>query len=287
MTRIRAALIAAALISLLAAGQATAAKSKGAKPKAATFRLEIKGEQLTTWTYDKVKAPQCDYPESESGRQYLTFSTYKTGDAARPLVKAKPGPGGGVKLSFVRNDLTISADAVMERNYRTLYSQIAACPGGEAGGENGNVDAIGSAHCTADGSLDFYFGSTLDEVANPVYPTDLEKRKPPKAALFFSADQYWLGSNASDHNLPSACVAEGQGEAAIGLDESQGEWGGSVIPVVGSLPAKKLLGGKAKKTVVELGRTVNYPNAVQTYAGPPNTKGKTRIDVTLTFTRVR
>lgn len=284
MTRIRTALIAAALISALAAVPVAAKpKAKGA----ATFRLEIKGEQLTTWSYEKQMVPQCDFPDSETGRLYLSFKTYKHGEAARPLVKAKRGPGGGIELRLVRDDITLSADAVMERSYRTLYSQIAACPNGEAGGEGGgNVDVIGTNKCKADGSLDFYIGSSLEEVANPLYPTDLADRKPPKAALYFSADPYWLGSTASDHNLPSACVAEGQGDAAIGLDESQGEWAGAVIPVGASLPAKKLLGGKAKKTVVEFGRTVKYPNAVQTYAGPPHTKGKTRIDVTFTLTRV-
>jgi len=286
MRGIRAALAAIALLSLFAAGAATA-KPKAPKPKAGSFRLEIKGEQLTTWSYEKVMAPSCDFPESESGRQYISFHTYRSGEAARPLVKLKPAPGGGVSVKFVRNDITISADAKLRRDYRTLYSQIGDCPGGEAGGESGNVDAIGTENCSADGSLDLYVGGKLEEVENPLYPTDLGERKAPKASIYFGADPYWLDSDASDHNLPSACVASGQGHAAIGLDESQGEWAGALIPVGGSLTAKKLLGSKQKKVVVELGRTVAYPNAVQTYAGPPSTKGKTRIDVTLTFTRVR
>lgn len=286
MRRTCAALVALALVALLAAGPATA-KPKGAKPKGGTFRLEIKGEQLTTWSYEKQMAPSCDFPQSEGGRQYISFETYRHGDAARPLVKVKRAPGGGVSVKFVRNDITISASARLKREYRTLYSQIGDCPGGEAGGESGgNVDAIGTENCRALGSLDVFVDPKLEEVENPYYPTDLGKRKAPKAALYFGADPYWLGSIASDHNLPSACEAEGKGDAAIGLDESQGEWAGAVVPVVGSLPANKLLGAK-KKVVVELGRTIAYPNAVQTYAGPPHTKGKTRIDATLTFTPVR
>ena len=53
------------------------------------------------------------------------------------------------------------------------------------------------------------------------------------------------------------------------------------------MPAKKLLGSKKKRVSFELRRTVNYPNDTQSYAGPPSTKGKTRADATLTFTRVK
>lgn len=270
--------------------RALAAKPKGAasKPKSGLFRLEIRGEQLTTWDYEKTMAPECDFPEVESGRQYIVFGTYTVGDAARPKVKAKRGPGGGVKLRLVRGDVTISAKGELERKYSRLYSQISACPdGGSGGGETANQDAVGTNRCTASGSLDFFLGSSIEEVENPLYTSDLSDRKPPKAPLYFAADPYWLDSTASDHNLPSACAASGQPNVDLGLAESEGEWAGALIPVAGSLPAKKLLDPRRRKTVVSFGRSVSYPNEIQTYAGPPRTKGKTRIDVTLTFTRVR
>lgn len=287
MTRMRAVMLAVGLISLLVAGSAVAKPKKGGKVKAAgMYRLEIDAEQLTTWNYNKEQLPQCDYPTIESGRQYLQVKTYDSGEAAKPLVKVTKGPKGGVKLKFVRKDLTLSAEAELERNYDILYSQISDCPNGEAGGDGTNQNAVGTNHCTANGSLDFFFGSKLEEVANPLYPTDLEGKKAPKAPIYFGADPYWLDSTSSDHNLPSACDATNQGQSDLGLDETQGEWPGALIPVVGSLPAKKLLGSKSKVTKVSFGRTVNYPNAVQTYAGPPHTTGKTRVDVTLTFKRV-
>ncbi len=275
--------------ALALAGTLALAGPASAKPKSATFRLEIKGEQLTTWDYQKEMLPQCDWPETEAGRQYIEFATYGSGDAARPKVKAKKVPGGGVALKFARNDITLTADADLKRDYRRLYSQISECPdGGPFGGGDGPPrDAIGTAKCKALGDLDIYLGSSIEEVESPSYPTDLANRKAPKAPLYFGADPYWVGSEASDHNLPSACTAGGQPDADIGIVESQGEWAGAVIPTVASLPAKKLLGSNKKRTVVEFGRTVKYPNEVQTYGGPPHTTGKTRIDATFEFTRVR
>ena len=275
--------IAAAIAAALVVGSPAAAKPK----KPGTFRLEIKGEQLTTWNYQKEMEPQCDFPEYASGSQYIQFETYDTGDAARPKVTAKAAKGGGVELAFVRDDITISAQAELERNYDVLYSQISDCPDGDAGGDSGNQDARGTDRCEARGSLDVYLGASIGEVESPSYPTDLTDEGAPKAPLYFGADPWWLGSDASDHNLPAACAAEGQPNADIGIVESQGEWAGAVIPVVASLPAKKLLDPKRRKTVIEFGRTVKYPNEVQTYGGPPHTTGQTRIDATFTFTRAR
>lgn len=286
----RVALVAAALISLLAAGTATAKPKAGAKPKGGTFELRIEGEQLTTWKYEKVMEPQCDFPESASGRQYIQFRTYKYADDP-PKVKVKRGPGGGVKIDFVRKDVELWAQAELERKYSALYAQMTPCPGGGEpnGGDSGGapVDASGTYRCTTRGGLPLSVGASIEDVESQYYTSDLVNRKPPKAPLYFAAEPGWSRSTSPDRNLPSACDASGQPNVAIGLDESQGEWAGGLIPVVSSLPARKLLNSKSKMTVIELGRTVSYPNETQTYAGPPKTSGKTRIDVTMTFTRVR
>jgi hypothetical protein len=281
--RVTTACAVAVLAALIAAGPAAA------KLKPATFRLEIKGEQLTTWSYAKDVQPTCDWPETESGRQYIRFNTYTVGDSARPKVKAKPAAGGGVRLKFARENVTLQAEAELERTYDRLYGQQSECPDPGSSGGTGDPapDVHGTSRCEALGDLDLYLGTGLDEVENPSYPTDLADAKPPKAPLFFAADPWWVGSDASDHNLPAACAASGQADADIGVVESQGEWAGALIPVGGSLPAAKLLDRKRKKTVVELGRTVKYPNAVQTYVGAPQTTGQTRIDMTLAFKRTR
>ena len=276
---------AVALVALLAVGPA-AAKPKP-KPKAATFQLEIKGEQLTTWKYAKAMAPSCDWPEGASGRQYIEFGTYNNGDSARPKVKAKAVPGGGVELRLLRKNITLTADADLQRSEDVLYSQQSPCPGGGSnGGEKPGPDVHQTARCKALGDPDLFLGSSIEEVEHESYPTELADAKAPKAPIYFAADPFWVNSDSSDNNLPSACVASGMPNADIGITESQGEWAGALIPVAGSLPAAKLLGGKDKVTEVQLGRTVTYPNAVQSWSGPEHTTGRTRIDLTLTFKRL-
>ena len=271
-----------ALVGTLALAGPVEAKPK---PKSGTFKLEIKGEQLTTWNYIKDQAPSCDWPENEEGHQYLTFGTYDFGDTAKPKVVVKPVAGGGVALKFVRKDITLMADATLERNYRRMFSQQSDCPGGGPyGGGDPVPDAIGTAKCRTTGELDLYTGSSIGEVENPSYPTGIEESDAPKAPFYFAGDPYW--STGSDPSLPALCYELGQPDADMGLTETQGEWAGAVVPAGGSLPAKKLLDPTRKRTKVEFGRTVTYPNAIQSWGGPPSTTGKTRMDVTFTFTRV-
>lgn len=281
--------IAAALVALLAVAPAGAKpKPKPAKLKGATFELQIKGEQLTTWKYTKQQAPSCDWPEGASGRQYIEFATYRRGDSAKPKVKVKPVRGGGVAVKVLGKNITLTADADLERTEDVLYSQMSPCgESGEAGGEEPGPDVHQTSRCKGLGDLDFFLGKSIEEVEHESYPTELADAKAPKAPIYFAADPFWVYSTSSDNNLPSACVAQGTPGADIGIVESQGEWAGALVPVAGSLPAKTLLKGKRKVTTVELGRTVTYPNAVQTWGGPEHTTGKTRIDLTLTFKRLR
>jgi hypothetical protein len=274
-------------LALAAALAVAAPAAAAAKPKPATFKLEIKGEQLTTWTYEKDMQPSCDWPESAAGRQYISFGTYDFGDTARPKVKAKRTAGGGVALEFLRDDITLTAEAEAERHYRSLYTQQSECPGGGGpygGGDGPVTDAVGTDRCREIGELDLYLGSSIEEVEDPSYPTGLTEAKPPKAPLFFAGGPYWGSLPGS--SLPADCSESGQPNADIGIVESQGEWAGAVIPAGSSLKAKRLLDPKRKRTEVEFSRTVAYPNEVQTYGGPPHTTGKTTMDATFTFTRV-
>jgi hypothetical protein len=283
-------IVAASIAALLAVVAPAAAIGKPKKPKAprsATFRLEIKGEQLTTWKYIKEQAPPCDFPEYANGSQYIEFGTYEHGDTAKPKVKIKRAPGDTVAWEFVRDDITMTAEARLERNYDILYSQISDCPpgGGPFGGEDPPADAHGTNECRETGELDLALSTSAEEIAHPSYPTPLDDAKPPKSPLYFAGLPYWT-LNASDNGLPALCGESGQDGADIGIVESQGEWAGGVITAVSSLSAKKLLGARKRKTKVEFNRSVRYPNAIQTYAGPPSTTGKTTMDATFTFTRV-
>jgi hypothetical protein len=230
-------------------------------------------------------APSCDWPETEAGRQYIEFETFPAGPTKSPKVKVKRAPGGGVTLDFARDDITLYAEAQLERNYRRLFSQQSECPdgGGPYGGGDPVPDAIGTNTCREIGELDLYLGSSIEDVEDPSYPTGLAGSKSPKAPFFFAGSPYWGSSNES---LPTDCYESGQPDADIGITESQGEWAGAVIPAGGSVPAKQLLGSRKGKAKFELGRTVSYPNAVQTWGGPPHTTGKTTMDVTFTFTRL-
>lgn len=285
-TRICAAAIAVGLAALSPA-TAVAKPKKQKAPKSATYRLEIKGEQLTTWNYIKEQAPSCDFPEYGSGRQYIDFGTYEVGDTARPKVKIKRGPGDTIVWDFVRDDITMFADARLERNYDILYSQISDCPpgGGPFGSGDPPADARGTSECREIGEIDILLATSAEDIAHPSYPTPLDEAKPPKSPLYFGGDPYWTLS-ASDHGLPALCSESGQPNADIGIVESQGEWPGGIITAVSSVSAKKLLGSKKKKTRFEFGRVVKYPNEIQTYAGPPSTTGRTTMDATFTFTRV-
>jgi hypothetical protein len=276
-----------AVAATIAAVGALAAPA-AAKPKSATFKLTIQGEQLTKWKYDKQQAPSCDWPENEIGQQYIEFETPDFGKSKNTKVKVTRAKGGGATFEQLRNDYVLTAHAEAERDYRIMYSLMSDCgpDPGPFGGGDPPADAIGSARCDVYGEVDLYLGATIEEVESPYYQTELRDQKPPKAPIYFAADPWW-GFGFGDQNLPAVCTEAGQPNAQIGIGESQGEWAGAIIPAAGSLPAKKLLNGKAKKATVEVGRTVKYPNSIQTWGGPEITTGTTRMDATLTFKRVR
>ncbi len=268
-------------VTALAVAFAAAGPAAAAKPKPAKFLMSVKGEQLTTWKYVKQVAPLCDWPVFEDGRQALDFRS-----VGKSQVTLKPVKGG-VMLHFAKGDgLAIRADADLERNFRILYSQMSDCPSGAGpfGGEGPPSDEIGTATCTMDGEVEPYIGKEIGEVENPAYPTGLPNTGKGDH-LFFAADALWPSSD-SYHSLPAACDESGQYNADMGLTETQGEWAGAVVPAGTKISSRRLLDPKHKKTTVEIGRTVNYPNDVQTWGGPPKTTGKTRMDATITFTRL-
>jgi hypothetical protein len=204
----------------------------------------------------------------------------------------KKAPGGGVDIVEVEgvDDVRLDAHAEIQRNWEARYADQGPCPGG--GGSSGgdgdppqNVSGIET--CDTHGELSPFMSPKLAEVEDPSYPTDLAGQKAPKAAFYFAADPLWSFSPDMNSSLPVVCDEEGMPNAYIGLADSQGEYPGGIIPMAGSIPAKKLLRARKKPVSFDIGRTVSYPNSVQTYAGPPNTTGKTVASATLEFTRVR
>lgn len=278
-------IIACALVALapLAAAESAAAKPK-AKLKPRTFRMEIKGEQLTTWKYDKVMQPSCDWPENENGRQYISFSTAKFGPTKKPKVKISPLKGGGIGFKWARDDIAMIAKTQSVRNFHIFYSRMTPCKPGQGpfGGEPPPPDPVGTNKCNELGELDIVLGNSIEEVEHESYPTGLTDEDAPASALWLAGDAYY-GTEPGMESFPAQCGADGQYGADIGISVSQGEWAGAVPPLAGKLDVKKML-GKGKKTKVELRRVINYPNEVQTWPGPENTTGKTVIDATITFT---
>jgi hypothetical protein len=278
-------IIACALVAIapLALADAAAAKPK-TKLKPRTFRIEIKGEQLTTWKYDKQMQPSCDWPEHENGRQYISFNTARFGPTKKPKAKVVPRKGGGVTLEWARDDITMIAKGQSVRNFRILYSQMTPCKPGQGpfGGDPPPPDPIGTAKCSELGELGLVLGNSIEEVEHPSYPTGLTDGDAPKSALWLTGDPLW-GYEPGMESFPALCDANGQYNADIGITESQGEWAGAIPPIAGQLDVKRLL-GKGKKTKVDLHRVIRYPNEVQTWGGPEHTTGKTVIDATVTFT---
>lgn len=267
----------AIIAALVIAPQAEAAKLKPAK-----FKIEAEGEQLTIWRYEKVVGG-CDFPDNEEGRQYLTF---EGGGKSAPTVRASAIKGGGVRLNYLDDEeaLFSYAEASLLRNYEVLYSQMTPCPGGGPyGGGDPPQDAVGTDTCDVEGQVEGFISAEYTDVANLSYPTELETKPEPKASIYFAADGLW----GSPESLAAYCAETGQDGAQYGLADGQGEYPGNILPVAGSLPAKQLLNPKNKRTTVHLGRTVRYPNEIQSYVGGPVSAGKTRVDVTLTFIRIR
>jgi hypothetical protein len=272
--------ISAALVAM-ASALALAGPAEAAKLKPANFKLYAEGEQLTTWVYDKTVG-SCDYPDNEDGRQYISFDS--PGNTA-PTIRAVPRKDGGVVIRYLDDEegLVMYSRAEALRNYEVLYSQMTPCNGGDPYGGEPTPDAIGTSSCNIEGQVAGEVSGEFTDVASMYYTSALERMDDPKASIYFAADGLW--GQSFDASLPSACYDTGQENADLGLQDTEGEWPGNVIPVAGSLPAKKLLGAK-KKFSVDLGRTVSYPNDIQTDVGGPVTTGKTRVDVTLTFKRV-
>ena len=278
----------AAAIALATFAPATAgAKPKGGKPKPATFKLEIEGEQLTAWNYIKQQEPSCDFPEYASGTQYIDFDTYVDGEIEPAKVRITPAAHNTVGWKFASDDVSLLASARLRAVRDTLYAQMSPCAPGQGpfGGDDPPVDVHDQPGCDETGQIDLALSTSIEEMEDPSYPSGLLDAKEPKSPLYFAGVPAWF-SDASDHNLPAACAENGSPGAEIGIVESQGEWPGGLVVGASSLSAKKLLGSRKKRTKVEFHRVVEYPNETQSYAGPPSTTGRTVMDATFTFTRM-
>ena len=75
--------------------------------------------------------------------------------------------------------------------------------------------------------------------------------------------------------------------ATLGLTDTRGEYNGGIIEVTAKLPLKKMLKRKTRKVRVVGKRTLSYPNDVQTQQPQLVTTGKTKVDLRLTFKRVK
>ncbi len=172
----------------------------------------------------------------------------------------------------------------MSRNFKTLYSEMSACDDSTPPVGWGHPDEIGQNTCEQWGELEMNTGTSARDVENIAYPTGLDPKDDPKAAFYFSADPAWGADE--DVSLPEACGQSEMYNADMGLTETQGEWAGAIPPLGGVLKAKRLLKRpKGKGVRLEMHDTITYPNAVQSWAGPPSTIGKTIMDVDITLLR--
>ena len=87
--------------------------------------------------------------------------------------------------------------------------------------------------------------------------------------------------------MPGYCSANGHPNASLGLTDTRGECDGGIIEVTAKLPLKKMLKRKTRKLKVVGKRTLSYPNEVQTQQPQHVTTGKTKVEMRLTFKRVK
>jgi hypothetical protein len=248
----------AALVAALVPAAADAA------PKSPRYELTVRGTQVTTWEYDKVQQPQCDWPEHERGDQTITFRSQK------PSIERVQRRKGVLVL---RGDgIVLEATGEANRDVETLYTQMSPCggDGGPFGGDGGPVeDYRDSLHCKVSGLIGW-------SVA--VFKVDPDH-------LTAVGDAEWP-AEGSFPTFPAACAQSGQGDASIGITDSRGEWAGNLIRTRIDLP-KKLLSKKGPKVMKLSGsETVSYPNDKQPEQPRERTTGKTVLAWNMTFKRV-
>ena len=248
----------AALVAALVPAAADAA------PKSPKYELTVRGTQVTTWEYVKEQQPSCDYPERENGDQTISFRSQKS--STERVVRRK-----GVLV--LRGDgIVLDAEAELNRDVETLYSQMTPCSpgGGPFGGGSPTPDYRDSLSCKMTGGV---IG----------WSVGLFKVDPNR--LTAVGDSEWP-ADGSFPTLPAACSQSGQGDASIGITNGRGEYAGDLIRARIDLP-KKLLSRKGAKVVKLSGsETVNYPNAKQPEQPRELTTGKTLLTWNATFKRV-
>jgi hypothetical protein len=212
----------------------------------------------------KEQAPSCDYPERENGDQTISFRSQK------PSIERVERRKGVLVL---RGDgIVFDAEAELNRDVETLYSQMTPCggDGGPFGGGSPTPDYKDSRRCKMTGGL-IGWSAGLFKV-DPTHLTAIGESEWP--------------ADGSYPTLPAACSQSGQGDASIGITNGRGEYAGNLIRARIDLP-KKLLAKKGPKVVKLSGsETVNYPNAKQAEQPRELTTGKTLLTWNATFKRV-
>jgi hypothetical protein len=272
--------IAAALIgSLLVAPAADAAK----KPKSATYKLNLYLDQRTDWKYEKQVQPRCDWPESGEGNQNIEVFAYDRPVRVRVTRK-------GVKVidpGLVEN----RAVARVYTKWERYFSRISPCPPGgdyNGDGDGRNEDAVGDDSCVTSGEVHLRVGSSRDHVWTTPGDPNRPAGRLPRGHLVVRADPAWRPREVDSYqSLPGACAAIGHPNAALGLTDTRGEWGGGIIESARKLPLGKMLARRTRKLEVEGKRNeLSYPNEIQTEQPQAVTTGKTSVQVILRFKRV-
>ena len=262
---------------------APAADAAKKKPKKATYELSVKGEQLTSWNYDKRQKPSCDWPEKGHGTQEIHF---QNDDRRKLKVTVTTGPGGGVSIA----PSTLQLDSWVEINnsWERWFTKQSPCNGGGSYGGDGGPpkDDIGSEQCLTSGNIDMRVGATRDAVwpaGDPNRPT----AKLPKNAFVFRGEPAWLPADIDSYrSLPALCAQHGKHNSQLGLGVTRGEYLGGLIESVEKLPAKKLLDPKTRKLKFSGSAKVDYPNEIQTEQPNDTTTGNTVLAYNLTFKRI-
>ena len=277
----RVALIAAAPLAALAISPAAHAKPASS----AKFELAISGSQVTVWDYVKQQQPSCDWPEQEHGEQTITFETPRHMKGKVTVTVAKNGA-----LTFRPGKLVVLSTGVIDSDYRRLFSQQSSCgDDGSYGGDGPAQDAVGSEHCDVDGGMYVRLGSSRDAIYDAGDP--LRDATPGAAAakagtVLFRAEPYWTVPGSSYPILPGSCSLLQSSNAALGITDSRGEYGGGLVEASVKLPLKKLLRGRGRVVKVAGDTRVAYPNAKQRMPGADRTTGSTQLAFNLTFKRI-
>ena len=278
---------AAALIGSLALASAAEAvpargTGKAKTPTSATYKLNLAITQHSEWKYVKQQRPSCDWPETGEGEQQIDVFAFD--EPARVRVTGK-------KVRVLKpKPMENAAHGVVISEWDRKFSRISPCPGGGnyGGGDTPNRDVAGKDECLASGKVHLWVGNSRGQVYSTPGDPHRPKGEVKKGTIIARADPAWQPKSVDSYqSLPGYCGANGHPNATLGLTDTRGEYNGGIIEVTARLPLKKMLKRKTRKVRVVGKRTLSYPNDIQTQQPQLVTTGKTKVDLRLTFKRVK